>query len=104
MSAFNRAELQQFARSLQYRIRLLAESRVHTDRLLATRHNVFDYIQPDENRLSDILLDLLDPNGPHGQTDIFLQQFIAKLPGQTFPARPCSVFRENVTSRIESHL
>src|SRR5260370_30018815 len=104
MSAFSRTDLQQFVQSLQYRIRLLAETRVHTDRLLATRHNVFGYIQPDENRLSDILRDLLDPAGPHGQGDAFLRQFVAKLPGQSFALRPCSVFRENVTSRIESHL
>src|SRR5207302_2726232 len=100
MSGFSRTTLQQFAQSLQYRIRLLAETRVHTDRLLATRHNVFLYIQPDENRLSDILGDLLDPTGPHGQGDTFLRQFVAKLPGQSFDARPCTVFRENITSRI----
>ena len=29
--------------------------------------NVFDAIRPDENRLSDILRDLLDPRGAHGQ-------------------------------------
>jgi hypothetical protein len=104
MTAFSRTDLQQFARSLEYRIRLLAETRVHTDRLLATRHNVFNYIEPDENRLSDVLGDLLDPTGPHGQGDTFLRQFVAKLPRQSFVARPCSVFRENVTSRIESHL
>jgi len=104
MTALNRADLQQFVQSLQYRIRLLAETRVHTDRLLATRHNVFGYIQPDENRLSDILRDLLNPTGPHGQGDTFLRQFIARLPGQSFAVRPCSIFRENVTSRIESHL
>jgi hypothetical protein len=103
MSAFSRTDLQQFAQSLQYRIRLLAETRVHTDRLLATRHNVFGYIQPDENRLSDILRDFLDPAGSHGQGDSFLRQFVAKLPAQSFTVGPCSVFRENVTSRIESH-
>jgi hypothetical protein len=104
MSALSRTDLQQFAQSLQYRIHLLAETRVHTDRLLATRHNVFGYIQPDENRLSDIIRDLLNPTGPHGQGDTFLRQFAAKLPDQSVPVRPCSVFRENITSRIESHL
>jgi len=104
MSAFRRTDLQQFVQSLQYRIRLLAETRVHTDRLLATRHNVFGYIQPDENRLSDILRDLLERAGPHGQGNTFLRQFIAKTPGQFFTIGPCSVFRENVTSRIDSHL
>jgi len=38
--------------------------------------NVFDAIRPDENRLSDILRDLLDPRGPHGQGDRFLRAFL----------------------------
>jgi hypothetical protein len=100
----SRTDLQQFAQSLQYRMRVLAETRIHTDRLLATLHNVFNYIEPDENRLSDILRDLLDPKGPHGQGNTFLQQFVAKIPGQSIVVGPCSVFRENVTSRIPSHL
>jgi hypothetical protein len=104
MSAFSRTDLQQFVQSLQYRIRLLTETRVHTDRLLATRHNVFVYIEPDENRLSDILRDLLDPTGPHGQRDTFLRRFVAKIPGQSLAVGPCLVFREHITSRIESHL
>ena len=33
-----------------------------------------------------------------------MQQFIAKLPGEPLQMRRCSVFRENITSRIESHL
>jgi hypothetical protein len=104
VNALTQTDLQQFVQSLQYRMRLLAETRVHTDRLLATRHNVFDYIEPDENRLSDILRDLLDPEGPHGQGESFLRQMITKLPRQIFAGRPRRVLRESATSRIQSHL
>ena len=104
MIASNRENLQRFAESLQYRIRLLGETRVHTDRLLATRHNVFSYIRPDENRLSDIIRDLLDPRGPHGQSEAFLCEFIAQTCPREINPNSCNVFRENVTSRIESHL
>ena len=84
MSTLSRTDLQQFAQSLRYRIQLLAKTRVYTDRVLATRHNVFLlYIQPDENRLSDILRDLLDPAGPHGQGDTFLRKCKKELRGGT---------------------
>jgi hypothetical protein len=33
---------------------------------LATGFNVFHLIEPDENKLSDILAGLLDPKGSHG--------------------------------------
>ncbi|MET3980666.1 hypothetical protein ABIB62_003270 [Mucilaginibacter sp. UYP25] len=43
---------------------------------LSTDFNVFDYIRPDENTLSDIIADLLTPNGNHGQGNIFLVEFL----------------------------
>ncbi len=45
----------------------------------APEFNVFDYIRPDENLLSDIFADLLNPNGAHGQRDCFLRLFIDRL-------------------------
>jgi hypothetical protein len=51
--------------------------------------NVFDWIRPKENELSDILRDLLDPQGSHGQGEIFLQlalNELFKLPSATKPA------------------
>lgn len=104
MNGFTRGQLESFGTNLQYRLNLLAQTRVHTDRLLATRHNVFDYIEPDENRLSDIIADLLDATGPHGQGDTFSRLFVTSISDKPFPREMCSVFRENVTSRIDSHL
>ena len=82
----------------------LGQTRQHTDRLLATRFNVFDYIRANENRLSDVIRDLLDANGTHGQGDLFLREFVetvcdAMPAGWTF----CSAVRESSTSLIESH-
>ncbi len=37
---------------------------------------VFDYIDPNENRLSDVIHDLLDPSGKHGQGRLFLDLFL----------------------------
>lgn len=48
------------------------------ERVHASRFNVFDYIAPDENRLSDILADLLDPDGKHGQGTLFLELLLKR--------------------------
>lgn len=104
MNALTRADLLHFSGNLQYRLKLLGQTRQHTDRLLATRFNVFDYIRANENRLSDIIRDLLDANGTHGQGDAFLKEFIAALYGLMPPPWEFkSVLREKATSLIESH-
>ena len=46
------------------------------DRQLARQFNAFDYLHPDEQRLSKMIRDLLDPEGPHGQGQIFLRLFL----------------------------
>lgn len=42
----------------------------------APRFSVFDYIDTDENKLSDIIADFLNPNGKHGQGNLFLLEFL----------------------------
>ena len=49
------------------------------DRKQATHFNVFDFIEPDENRLSDVLAWLLDPQESHGQGDLFLRLMFKQL-------------------------
>jgi hypothetical protein len=104
MKNLTRDDFAHFSGNIQYRLKLLAQTRQRTDRLLATRFNVFTYICPNENRLSDVIADLLDPHGDHGQGDAFLQEFIQVLCG---PAQPSwefqSVLREKATSLIASH-
>lgn len=46
------------------------------DLSLSTKFNVFKVIRPNENRLSDIIADLLDPDGSHGQQRKFLDAFL----------------------------
>lgn len=69
--------------------------RLHT----GSGFNTFDWIEPTENRLSDILRDLLDPRGDHGQGDVFLRLALEKivpLRNGAFPVRfdRCVVARE----------
>jgi hypothetical protein len=47
-----------------------------TDATTGRRFNIFDYIRTDENGLSDILADLLNPRGNHSHGDLFLRQFL----------------------------
>lgn len=104
MKELTRADLLHFSGNLQYRLKLLGQTRQHTDRLLATRFNVFDYIRANENRLSDVIRDLLDANGTHGQGDLFLREFLEALYGPMPPPWEFqSVLREKTTSSIASH-
>lgn len=72
-------EWQQFFSAISIPIARAEERQRELDRKEATRFNVFDLIEPDENRLSDILKDLLDPKGNHGQGDLFLRLLLEKL-------------------------
>src|SRR4051812_35936656 len=52
------------------------EAKRRADLQAAPGFNVFPYIKRDENRLSDVLADLLDPAGAHGQGAMFLADFL----------------------------
>jgi hypothetical protein len=67
-------------------LRSLADQRAAFDaarrvyaRRLAPDFNVFDFIAPDELRLSSILAWLLDPAGSHGQGSLFLVELLREL-------------------------
>lgn len=59
-------------------VSLLNEKRKN-DRYLASDFNIFDYIQPDELKLSRTIADLLDPKGSHGQQQICLGAFVEAM-------------------------
>ncbi|MBX9680424.1 MAG: PD-(D/E)XK nuclease family protein [Gemmataceae bacterium] len=67
--------------------------------------NVFQFIQPDENRLSDIIAALLDPNGNHGQGELFLAEFLEIAGIATdVPLEAFRVVREDCTTQIANPL
>ena len=72
-------ELERFSTTAIRKIELAAAQQANIDKLQATRFNVFDLIGPDENKLSDIIADLLDPKGCHGQGDLFLRLLFKQL-------------------------
>ena len=75
----DRQDLERFFADVKYRVQLAERLRCQLDVRLATGFNVFDLIEPDENKLSDVLADLLDPKGAHGQDDLFLRLLFGRL-------------------------
>ena len=75
------------------------------DHFLSTGFNVFNVIRPNENRLSEIIADLLDPFGSHGQDRKFLDVFLQRIKPHTLDSllkqQPSSVTCESRTVYIE---
>jgi len=70
--------------------------------LLAPEFNIFNYINTDENKLSEILALILNPSGVHGQGAIFLKMFLEKT-GLNFElAGEVKVTTEAPTNRISN--
>jgi hypothetical protein len=69
-------QLLTFLQQMQFRLNILDETKKEMNVYLATDFSVFKYIEPDENMLSEIFADLLDPAGPHGQGVLFLREFL----------------------------
>jgi hypothetical protein len=53
-----------------------AQDRRAKDRVQASAFTVFEWLKPDENRLSDIFAELLDAEGIHGQGALFLEELL----------------------------
>jgi len=70
------SEVEKFFSDIKHKVE--PQQRRH-DRQWATGFNVFDFIEPDENKLSDVLAWLLDPRESHGQGDLFLRLLFKQL-------------------------
>ena len=71
-----RQGLERFFNELAPRLEAARTVERELDRRLARQFNAFDYLRPDEQGLSKMIRDLLDPEGPHGQGQIFLRLFL----------------------------
>ena len=79
-----RTTYQRFFAELEPRLDTARALETELDRHLARRFNVLDYVRTDELGLSNILADLLDPRGPHGQGTFFLERFVEGLGERVF--------------------
>ncbi|CAE6516631.1 conserved hypothetical protein [Nitrosomonas nitrosa] len=57
----------------------LNEARERFSDRLAPEFSIFDYLRTDEIGLSRCIASLLDPKGTHGQKNVFLEAFLARL-------------------------
>jgi hypothetical protein len=69
----------QFFDELQFKLKIIERHKQQTDRYLASDFSVFSYIWCDENKLSDIIANLLKPNGTHGQGNKYLLAYLEML-------------------------
>lgn len=72
-------KLNNFFNELSFRAELFKQTKKQADRYLSSDFNVFDLIWPDENKLSDIIADILNTEGTHGQKEVFVEIFVAFL-------------------------
>ena len=49
------------------------------ERYTSLKFNVFRYVNVNENKISEIIVDILKPNGEHGQNSLFLDEFLKIL-------------------------
>lgn len=101
-SGFSKQAIARYYNDLHFRMNIYNKAKKDMDVHLASEFNVFDYINPDENKLSDIMADLLNPQGKHGQTTTFLEAFVALLKMDDFPYElaTCKIAREISTAYI----
>jgi hypothetical protein len=97
-------ELQRFFADISLRVARAERTQRLLDQELATGFNVFHLIDPDENKLSDVLSLLLNPKGSHGQGDLFLRLLFIelKLP-LAKNLRDAKVQREAMTDQISNN-
>ena len=77
--ASSRQGLERFFNELAPRLEAARTVERELDRQLARQFNAFDYLRTDELGLSKMIGDLLDPEGPHGQGQIFLRLLLDKV-------------------------
>jgi hypothetical protein len=102
----DRKHLKRFFSAVGSRVAIAEKKQRQRDRKEATGFNVFDLIYPDENKLSDILADLLDPKGNHGQGDLFLRLLFKQLElgSDAKLTKDATVHREAPTHGIQKYL
>ena len=84
---------------MQYRTDIYKSTKKKFDLNLASAFNVFDFITPDENILSDIIAEIIFPEGDHGQGAVFLKNLLNIIQAEEFFSfQKCSkVIREDRT-------
>jgi hypothetical protein len=101
VQSFDRGDLVTAFARLQALVAKNRAREAHRARTKAIGFNVFDFIRPSENTLSDILRFLLDPSESHGQSDLFIRTILAAVrPGDSIFCQDATVVREALTYTV----
>ncbi len=87
------SELEKFFDKYSYRRKLFQTFKEEADKKLSSDFNTFDFIKTDELGLSNIIADLLDIRGVHGQGSLFLDLFISYFGNQELKSLPNKDFK-----------
>ena len=79
VSPITESDLEQFFGEMGHQVERAEAQQRKLDSVLTSGFNVFNVIEPDENKLSDILAWLLDPEEDHGQAGLFLGLLLKHL-------------------------
>lgn len=71
--------IEQFFGNLNRQIRALKGLNAQLDLRIAPRFRAWEYLDPGEEKLSDCMAELLNPEGSHGQGPTFLREFLSVL-------------------------
>ena len=71
--------VEKFFSALQEKVKAFNENYAYFAPKLAPKFNCFDFILPNEVKLSKILAEILNPKGSHAQGDLFLRLFLDLL-------------------------
>ncbi|MBP2641052.1 MAG: hypothetical protein H6Q66_2003 [Firmicutes bacterium] len=86
---------------ISFRLEVVRSYQKSINMKLAGEFNVFKLMNPNENTLSDVLADMLRPDGTHGQGDVFLKLFLSRLGFANHPSTvKINVRREVPTNNI----
>jgi len=92
--------IERYFYDLSFRLINFNAAKKKMDVYLSSDFNVFKLINPDENKLSDIISDLLDSSGNHGQGDLFLREFLSVANITKKHNSDYKVLREDTTTYI----
>lgn len=93
--------LRGFFDGLRQQSQFVRDLNLRTNKLLAERFSPFSYLDVMEPKLSSITADLLQPDGSHGQGDVFLRAFLLAI-GVPDRGAPVRIRVEQPTRFIES--
>ena len=75
----HKKSLKTFFYKANFEYKLYKKVKREVDKYLSTDFNLIGIFQPDENKISDLIVNLLEPKGKHGQEDKFLNLFLEHL-------------------------